>query len=173
MRCEDPGISPDLEEGAGAIRRAARDLREAIYDLRAYKDGTTDVRQLFGSLLDLNRRRMPDCDLAFDPEEGLLESLSERGGTELLRIVQEALTNVRRHSGARRVNVAVLSRGDSFEAEVSDDGRGFDPGALPSGIGTLGMRERALGLGGRIEVQSQPGAGTTVRFVAPLQNLRR
>ena len=173
MKCEDPGVDPDLEEGAQAIRRAARDLREAIYDLRAYRDGTTDMRKLFGSLLDLNRRRMPDCDIAFDPEEGLLESLSGRGGTELLRIVQEALTNVRRHSGARRVNVALLSRGDSLEAEVSDDGRGFDPGALPSGIGTLGMRERALGLGGRIEVESEPGAGTTVRFRAPLQNLRR
>jgi signal transduction histidine kinase len=87
--------------------------------------------------------------------------------------VQEALTNVRRHSGARRVDVAIHSRGNSIEAEVSDDGRGFDPGALPSGIGTLGMRERAVGLGGRIELDSEPGAGTMVRFVAPLQNLRR
>ncbi|MDP8900179.1 MAG: ATP-binding protein [Actinomycetota bacterium] len=116
---------------------------------------------------------MPDCDLSLDLEEGLLEGLSGRGGTELLRIVQEALTNVRRHSGARRVNVALSSDDGTLRAEVSDDGRGFDPEALPPGVGTLGMRERALGLGGRIEVESEPGAGTTVRFVAPLQNLRR
>jgi PAS domain S-box-containing protein len=173
LKCEGTDLASDLEEGAGAIRRAARDLREAIYDLRAYRDGTTDLRQLFGSLLDLSRRRMPDCIIAFDLEEGLLEGLSGRGGTELLRIVQEALTNVRRHSGARRVNVALSSEDGTLRAEVSDDGRGFDPGAFPPGVGTLGMRERALGLGGRIEVESEPGAGTTVRFVAPLGNLRR
>lgn len=123
--------------------------------------------------MNLNRRRMPDGNLVFDLEEGLLEQLSGRGGTELLRIVQEALTNVRRHSGARQVNVAVSSRDGTIQAEVSDDGRGFDPGALPPGIGTLGMRERTLGLGGRLEVESEPGAGTTIRFEAPLQNLRR
>ena len=173
MKCEGTDLASDLEEGAGAIRRAARDLREAIYDLRAYRDGTTDLRQLFGSLLDLSRRRMPDCIIAFDLEEGLLEGLSGRGGTELLRIVQEALTNVRRHSGARRVNVALSSEDGTLRAEVSDDGRGFDPEALPPGVGTLGMRERALGLGGRIEVESEPGVGTTVRLVAPLGNLRR
>lgn len=167
------GVETDLQEGAEAIRRAARDLREAIYDLRAYRDGAQDIRQLFESLVNLNRRRMPNCNLGFDLEEGLLEQLSERGGTELLRIVQEALTNVRRHSGAREVNVAVFSRGDTLVAEVSDDGRGFDPEALPPGVGTLGMRERTLGLGGRLEVESEPGAGTTVRFVAPLRNLRR
>jgi PAS domain S-box-containing protein len=173
IKCEGTDLAADLDEGAGAIRRAARDLREAIYDLRAYREGTADLRQLFGSLLDLNRRRMPDCDLAFDLEEGLLEGLSGRGGTEVLRIVQEALTNVRRHSGARRVNVALSSGEGTLRAEVSDDGRGFDPEALPPGVGTLGMSERALGLGGRVEVESEPGAGTTVRFVAPLQNLRR
>ena len=167
------GVETDLQEAAEAIRRAARDLREAIYDLRAYRDGTQDVRQLFESLINLNRQRMPGCKLAFDLQDGLLEQLSERGGAELLRIVQEALTNVRRHSGARAVNVAVSSENGTLRAEVSDDGRGFDPGALPPGVGTLGMRERTLGLGGRLEVESEPGAGTTVRLEAPLRNLQR
>ena len=173
MRCEDASLDSDLEEGAEAIRRAARDLREAIYDLRAYRDGTRDIRQLFESLISLNRHRMPRCDFVFDLQDSLPEQLSERGGTELLRIVQEALTNVRRHSGASRVNVAISSDDETLRAEVSDDGRGFDPGALPPGVGTLGMRERTIGLGGRLEVESEPGAGTTVRFIAPLRNLRR
>ena len=167
------GVETDLEEGAEAIRRAARDLREAIYDLRAYRDGTQDIRQLFDSLISLNRQRMPRCNFVFDLQVGLAEQLSERGGAELLRIVQEALTNARRHSGAREVNVTVSSENGTLRVEVSDDGRGFDPEALPPGVGTLGMRERTLGLGGRLEVESEPGAGTTVRFVAPLENLRR
>jgi signal transduction histidine kinase len=115
---------------------------------------------------------MPRCNLAFDFQEGILEQLSERGGTELLRIVQEALTNVRRHSGAGEARVTVFSRGDTLVAEISDNGRGFDPEVLPPGVGTLGMRERTLGLGGRLEVESEPGAGTTVRLEAPLENLR-
>ena len=167
------GVETDLEEGAEAIRRAARDLREAIYDLRAYRDGARDIRQVFESLVNLSRLRMPGCNLRVEIQDGLLEQLSERGGTELLRIVQEALTNVRRHSGAREVNVAVSSREGTLRAEISDDGRGFDPEALPPGIGTLGMRERTVGLGGTLEMRSAPGAGTTVRFKAPLQNLRR
>ena len=173
MKCEDANLDSDLEEGAEAIRRAARDLREAIYDLRAYRDGSQDIRQLFESLISLNRRRMPRCNFVFDLQDGLPEQLSERGGMELLRIVQEALTNVRRHSGAGRVSVAISSDDETLRAEVSDDGRGFDPGVLPPGVGTLGMRERTLGLGGRLEVESEPGAGTIIRFIAPLQNLRR
>ena len=167
------GIERDLEEGAETIRRAARDLREAIYDLRAYRDDDRDVLQLFESLINLNRRRMPDCNLGFDLQDGLLEQLSDRGGTELLRIVQEALTNVRRHSGAGEANVAISSHEGTLRVEVSDDGRGFDPEALPPGIGTHGMRERILGLGGKLEVESEPGGGTTVRLEVPLENVGR
>ncbi len=167
------GIEKELEEGVEAMRRASGDLRKAIYDLRAHGAGTQDIRDLFESMVNLNRRRMPGCNLRFDLQDGLLEQVSERGGSELLRILQEALTNVRRHSGARKVDVAVFSQGDKLVAKVSDDGHGFDPEVLPPGVGTLGMRERTLGLGGKLEVESEPGAGTTVRFEAPLENLRR
>ncbi len=116
---------------------------------------------------------MPNGNLDYAFEIGLLERLSARGGTELLRMVQEALTNVRRHSGARNATLAVSSHDGMLRVEVSDDGRGFDPAALPPGIGTIGMRERALGLGGRLEIESEPGAGTMIRFEAPLKNLNR
>ncbi|HKH12430.1 MAG TPA: PAS domain S-box protein [Rubrobacter sp.] len=166
-------VEKDLQESAETMRRASRDLRGAIYDIRAQRDGTQDARQLFESLVNLNRRRMLGCNLVFDLQDGLLEQLSERGGTELLRIVQEALTNVRRHSGADEANVAFSSHGDTLRAEISDNGQGFDPEVLPPGMGTLGMRERTLGLGGKLEIESEPGAGTTVRIEVPLENLRR
>ena len=167
------GVEKDLEEGTEAIRRAARDLREAIYDLRAYRHRGQSARQLFESLIELNRRRMPDRNLECDLDEVLLDELSGRATVELLRVVQEALTNVRRHSGARNASVNLHASGDVARITVSDDGVGFDPGALPPGIGTVGMRERALALGGTVEIESSPGAGTTVRFEVPLENVRK
>jgi hypothetical protein len=86
-----------LEEGAEAIRRAARDPRETIYDLRAYRHGTQDAKQLFESMMDLTRRRMPGLVIESDLDEGLMGGISSRGAVELLRIVQEGLTIVRRH----------------------------------------------------------------------------
>lgn len=147
-----------------------------MYDLGVYRHVRRNVAQLFESLIDVNRRRMPGRRMPgraieADIEQDLLGDLSERGGTELLRVVQEALTNVRRHSGARFARPGVASSEDAVRVEVSDDGRGFDPEALPPGVGTLGMRERALG--GRLELGSGPGSGTTVRFQAPLNNLMR
>jgi PAS domain S-box-containing protein len=167
------GVEDELEEGAEAIRRAARDLREAIYDLRAYRHGTQDAKQLFESMLELTRRRMPNVEIESDLDEGLVALLSARGSVELLRIVQEAFTNVRRHSGAHSARLALSSSDGKVLVEVTDDGRGFDPDLLPPGVGTVGMRERALGLGGTLTVESQPGAGTTVRFEVPLENVRR
>jgi signal transduction histidine kinase len=83
-----------------------------------------------------------------------------------VRVVQEALTNARRHSGAERVSVALRRDGGDLVAEISDDGRGFDPQSS-SGVGLSSMRERAAALGGRLEVESEPGHGTAVRLRVP------
>ena len=91
---------------------------------------------------------------------------------ELLRIVQKAMTNARRHSGARRVGVTLWAEGNDLVAEVSDDGRGFETETAP-GIGLRSMRERAAALGGKLEVQSEPGEGTRVRLWAPMLGLLR
>ena len=88
-------------------------------------------------------------------------------GTQLFRILQEALTNARRHSGARRVSVTLKLEGEDLLAEVSDDGQGFGPGSVP-GVGMSSMRERATLIGGELEIESQPGQGTSVRLRVPL-----
>ena len=88
-------------------------------------------------------------------------------GVELSRVIREALTNARRHSGAGRVTVTLGSEGGDLVAEVSDDGRGFGPGAEPGG-GSKSMRERAAALGGELRIESEPGLGTTVRVRVPL-----
>jgi signal transduction histidine kinase len=89
----------------------------------------------------------------------------------VFRAAQEALTNVRKHSGARQVSMSVAFGDHEVRLVVSDDGCGFDP--LPHaaqaqhGLGLAGMRERAALAGGRAEVDSQPGAGTTVTVTIP------
>jgi signal transduction histidine kinase len=96
--------------------------------------------------------------------------------TVLFRAAQEALTNVRRHSGARRVRVSVTLDDRAARLVVADDGRGFDPasrvvtgGLAREGFGLLGMRERAALAGGHAVVDSRPGAGTTVTVTVPVE----
>jgi PAS domain S-box-containing protein len=94
--------------------------------------------------------------------------------TALYRIAQEALTNVSKHSEADRVSFILEWRGDHVLAVVEDNGKGFDVEALmlPTGegrkLGLLGMRERAALLGGTINIESEPGAGTSVFVRIPV-----
>ena len=87
--------------------------------------------------------------------------------TTVYRLIQEGLTNVMKHAGAEVVRVRVDRRNGAVELEVSDDGRGFDPGQPSTGFGLAGMRERAELAGGRLDVDSST-AGTTVRASLPL-----
>jgi len=94
-------------------------------------------------------------------------ALPTRVEVVLVRAVQEALTNVRRHAGASSVTVDLLASDDAVTLTVDDDGAGFDVGAQPSGYGLAGMRNRVEQLGGVLTVRSAPGAGTTVTCEVP------
>ena len=96
-------------------------------------------------------------------------ALSPAASTVLYRGAQEALTNARRHSGARSVSVSLaLGAGKAGEARlvVANDGRGFGPDC-PAGFGLLGIRERAALAGGLADIVSIPGEGTTVTVTVP------
>ena len=85
----------------------------------------------------------------------------------LLRIAQEALSNARKHAGARRVAVSLTRSADHLELSVIDDGRGFDPAKCRPGFGLRTMRERAEALGGTLEMASSPGSGSVIRVGVP------
>ena len=96
--------------------------------------------------------------------------------TTVYRVLQEALTNVARHAGARSVTVRLVRDEAAMELRVRDDGIGLEPAvraAAAAGdrrrLGLQGMRERAALLGGSVEVESQPGAGTTITARFPLR----
>jgi signal transduction histidine kinase len=88
--------------------------------------------------------------------------------TTLYRITQEALTNVVKHAEARRVSIVLTRRDASISAVIEDDGRGFGKDdAGENGLGLLGMRERIALVGGRLDVESSPGSGTTLSIEVP------
>jgi signal transduction histidine kinase len=89
--------------------------------------------------------------------------------TAAYRIVQESLTNVARHSGAASATVRVWSDETMLGVQIEDAGAGFDPAAAGAGTGLAGMRERAVGLGGKLTVESSPGAGVSVTGVLLLE----
>jgi signal transduction histidine kinase/ligand-binding sensor domain-containing protein len=87
--------------------------------------------------------------------------------TMAFRVVQESLTNVRRHAGATAVRIALKAQAGMASLEIIDDGVGFEAGHPQSGYGLLGMRERVTALGGRLAITSVRGQGTVVRVTMP------
>ncbi len=94
--------------------------------------------------------------------EGLDRRLAPEGETAAYRIIQEALTNVARHSGAAEASVRISLDREAFRLEIEDRGAGFDPSAAPAGCGLSGMRQRVALLGGKLTLTSAPGSGVRV-----------
>ena len=96
--------------------------------------------------------------------------------TALYRIIQEALNNVAKHSGANRVEVHLERKDSLISASITDNGKGFDlgkalnPESPERGFGIIGMRERVSLLGGEIDIQSRPGFGTFLYIEVPYPN---
>ena len=160
-----------LEDAAEALRRSVHGLRGAIFELRV----ETLSRSFYSSLealLDLNRRMARNrYDLVLTFEEGFPAEIPERAARQLTRVVQEALTNVRRHAEARRAEVRLWREGDAAILEVADDGSGFDVRASGVGVGRQSMVQRVSEIGGELEVESAPAKGTRVRVRIPVSQL--
>ena len=146
------------------LERSLKRVRESLADLRPAPVGPE------GLLGDLRHQAEEFARLY-----GIRVEISSNGSEEMLsaqhrevvaRVVREALTNVRRHSGSTICRVKMRFDAKPFLIEVSDEGRGFAGGGA-GGYGLMGMRERAAGIGGRLEVVSTEGRGTTVFLFGP------
>ena len=164
---KDASLEEELQRAIDAVRRAAQGLRDAVNDLRLEEEVDRPFLELVESLVQRNRAMARGHKISLEVGEGLPSVSLGEIGTQMVRILQEALTNTRRHSRARSVVVTLGMEGTDLVAAVSDDGRGFVPGSA-SGVGLSSMRERAALIGGDLEVVSEPGRGARVRLRVPL-----
>jgi PAS domain S-box-containing protein len=160
-----------LERLVPALTRVGEQLRGAIYDLRLGGEAERAFPQLLHALVEVHQAMAADCEVELELGEAVPERPLGATGTEVLRILGEALTNARRHARPDRVVVRVRGSARRLSAEVADDGRGFDPlapSATADGTGIRGMRERAALVDGHLLIRSEPGGGTRVRLDVPL-----
>ncbi|MBI5480269.1 MAG: sensor histidine kinase, partial [Deltaproteobacteria bacterium] len=162
VRGDAPARLPDV---AHLCDEALQDLRRVVNDLRPPELDSADLTEILRGYAE-----------RFEVRTGIATSFRcqgpvappEKVATCLLRVLQEALTNVSRHAGAREVAVIVAATERSLTLEVADDGCGYDPWASSPGAGLRGIRERCAFLGGDMEVESSPGEGTRLRIRLPL-----
>jgi signal transduction histidine kinase len=113
-------------------------------------------------------------DLQTLPEDQFDPRLSPNGEVQLLRIIHEALTNVRKHAAAAKAQVRLNVSEGALSVHITDDGVGFEPEALGRAtlprFGLATMRERAEASGGSLRVSSMPGAGTQVAVRIPIES---
>jgi len=167
MKGGDPGrAAATLAEIRGGVQECYGDVRELLNHFRT-RLAPDDLAHALASML-----------ASFERRTGIAARLDATGSgvplapdrqLQVLHVVQEALSNARKHAACSRVDVR-LECGSQYRIAVRDDGRGFDPAAtrhLDDHVGLAIMRERAARAGGRVEVRSAPGAGTEVILEVP------
>jgi signal transduction histidine kinase len=172
------GRTDELAVEVRALRSAGAeiysDVREAIAELRTRPEpGPLGLRRALAEYVTQFGDR---TGIATTFETGEVDEMDQQlapaAEVQLLRIAQEALTNVRKHAGARQARVRFWRESDGWHISVHDDGEGFDPRAVIAEaggrhVGLTIMRERAESVGGRVHVVSQHGAGTTIEAWVP------
>ena len=153
-----------LQDVLGILERSLKNVRESLAELRPAAIGPD------GLVVDLRRQAEEFARLY-----GIRVEISTNGTEDIIspqqrevvaQVVRESLTNVRRHSSSSICRVKLGFAARPFLIEISDEGRGF-AAVAGGGYGLMGMRERAAGIGGRLEIVSTEGRGTTVFLFGP------
>jgi len=167
----DPASPPDparLEDCRRLIDEAIQNVRELSHLLRPT---ILDDFGLDAGIRWLAERFAQRTGIEADYQSTFSGRMPDETETHLFRIVQEALTNVARHSGATRVAIELARNGSRVHLKVKDNGRGFRPNGA-SGLGLVGMRARAESVGGELQISSN-GAGVAVDLWAPVADGER
>jgi signal transduction histidine kinase len=164
----------DIEE---VTSKAYDDLHDSILDLRFFSSVDKGLSlSLKEYAQDFQTRYQIHVDL--DDREWITYAISPEQEVQILRIIQEAMTNVRKHAGARNIHLILRTNGEIAEIIVKDDGCGFDPKSIEQGdrqkLGLNSMKERAECINASLKIASQIGAGSDVILeVAILQDVKQ
>lgn len=156
---EFPDILKEIEQTSESVRLISHQLHSSKLILSL-------PRALAGFCREFSQQRGIKVDFA---QNGSMAPLPEPVPLVMFRVLQEALHNVARHSGAVQVEVFLLMEGDQIRLRVKDRGKGFDPAQLSDGLGLVSMRERLRLVGGKIKISSAPGLGTEIEAAAPVR----
>jgi ligand-binding sensor domain-containing protein/signal transduction histidine kinase len=157
-----------LDVTRGYVREGLADARQSIWALRTQDSGEETLPVKLGRMVE--QAGTNDLKSRFNVF-GAYRPLPPETERELLRVAQEAISNVKKHAAAQHVAVQLEYGAETITLEVQDNGRGgavaHKPAFTPGHYGITGMQERAEAIGGKLEVRSAPGAGTTIRLCAP------
>lgn len=155
-----------------STRQVLSSLRQLLHDLRGEEYLGDGFIEALGELTTRFEQKT-SIEAELDVKPGWPRSITAPAALNLYRIVEEALANVRMHSGAHKVRIVLEPYSENELAlQVGDNGRGVDTDDnRPVGFGTVGMKERAILLGGKLQVVSETGGGTTVHAVFPTVQL--
>jgi signal transduction histidine kinase len=145
--------------------QALSELRNTLTQLRTPLLEGRSLQQVLQDLLDQLAQL---CPIDSSIEYALTRPLSPPIQTALYRITEEALMNSYKHSQAKTLQIQVCEAARRVNLTIVDDGQGFDLQQLPTGFGLRGMRERSEGLGGTLDIQTQPGFGCRIQVNIPL-----
>ncbi|MBX3032016.1 MAG: sensor histidine kinase [Chloroflexi bacterium] len=159
---------PLAGEVGQALDSAIVEARQALVTMRTSLDTDLPLSEMLTRTVEDFGQRS-GIQVTFSAGPALPAALPPRQQIEVLRVVQEALTNVRKHADATVVRVRADTHGRDLSVTVADNGKGFDPTApIDQGLGVQGMEERARLMGGSLRITSEPQGGTMVEVTVPM-----
>lgn len=167
-------VSAELARIEELARRTTKEIRHMLFTLRPLILETHGLRAAIEQYI-AKRMETDPLPIRLEAPEGVDSRLDKDQQGTIFYIIEEAISNARKHARANQIWVRMYNRGNLFVAEVVDDGVGFDPRVLEQGyeergsLGMLNMRERAELAGGKLTIISAPGQGATVRLEVPLK----